>query len=301
MYLGIEKQHGFVYEGLGAPEVPVVPTPSVTHAKLIEVETDWEQLASALWSSATSWVFREDSFDAVTRTRRGRLYEPTPGRGQPESHRVGVHPYDDPRLRDTAWGNTPPKELFSYSACATLLNRPRRGVGAVLALGSQRAVSAWRIVQTEAVINGCVMVTLKSLSAFNILPDLNMSKVEPEFKGDVSRAVDRALDAAFREMPISVVDQCRNALTVVLSRWLVQQGHDRAILAADLGKVATAAGGAPYSVGCLSMLAQVVARLHVRGKDNEAHAKNLRAPVDEDAELALHALGFVLRDIGWAA
>jgi hypothetical protein len=36
-------------------------------------------------------------------------------------------------------------------------------------------------------------------------------------------------------------------------------------------------------------------------KGNEAHTKGLRDPVDEDAELALHAVGFVLRDIGWAA
>ncbi len=45
---------------------------------------------------------------------------------------------------------------------------------------------------------------------------------------------------------------------------------------------------------------QRVARLHSRGKTNEVHAKGLREPVDEDAELALHALGFALRDIGWA-
>lgn len=51
---------------------------------------------------------------------------------------------------------------------------------------------------------------------------------------------------------------------------------------------------------CRSNLAQVVARLHARGKTNEAHTKGLRDPVDEDAELALHALGFTLRDIGWA-
>lgn len=45
---------------------------------------------------------------------------------------------------------------------------------------------------------------------------------------------------------------------------------------------------------------QVVARLHVRGKANEQESKGLRLPVEEDAELCLHALGFVLRDIGWA-
>jgi hypothetical protein len=77
--------------------------------------------------------------------------------------------------------------------------------------------------------------------------------------------------------------------------------HDRSILGEDLGKVATKIAGKPYEKRCVSMLAQVIARLHVRGKGNEAYTKGLRDPVDEDAELALHPLGFALRDIGWAA
>jgi hypothetical protein len=48
-------------------------------------------------------------------------------------------------------------------------------------------------------------------------------------------------------------------------------------------------------------LANVIAWLHVRGEGNDALTKGLRDPVEEDAELALHALGFALRDIGWAA
>ena len=72
-------------------------------------------------------------------------------------------------------------------------------------------------------------------------------------------------------------------------------------LAADLGKVAAAIAKPPYEKLCVSWLAQVVARLHVRGKGSEAHAKGLRDPVDEDAEAAVQALGLVLRDIDWAA
>lgn len=38
MYLGIDNQSGMIYEGLGGPDLPVVPTPNVTQAKLIEIE-----------------------------------------------------------------------------------------------------------------------------------------------------------------------------------------------------------------------------------------------------------------------
>ncbi|MCP3380434.1 MULTISPECIES: hypothetical protein [unclassified Bradyrhizobium] len=41
MYLGIDQQSGLVYEGLDGPVLPVVPRPTVTQAKLIKREEDW--------------------------------------------------------------------------------------------------------------------------------------------------------------------------------------------------------------------------------------------------------------------
>lgn len=144
------------------------------------------------------------------------------------------------------------------------------------------------------------MVTLKAMTAFGILPDLDLSKVEAEFKPAVDQALQRVVNSAFRETPISVIDHCRNALAVVLSRWLVQKGHGRSILAQDLGKIAAAIQLEPYEKGCANHLAQVVAKLHSRGKGNEQHSRALRIPVEEDAELAIQALGFALREIEWA-
>ncbi|KVE11546.1 hypothetical protein [Burkholderia vietnamiensis] len=300
MYLGIDQQSGFVYEGFGSAEFPAVPTPSVTQAKLIEAPQDWASLPSGLFHSPFSWVFREDSFDAVSRTRRGRLYESMSGQTQPSAQAVAPHPYEDPLRRAVGQGGRINKSLFVYTACASLLAKSGQGNGLMLALGTPRAASAWRIVQTEVLANGCVMVTLKSLSAFGILPDIDTAQIPQEFRDSIAQAIGRALDSAFRETPISVVDHCRNALTILLSRWLVAQGHNRSILAKDLGNVATTIAQPPYEKACVSWLAQLVARLHVRGKGNEVHSRNLREPIEEDAELALHALGFALREIGWA-
>lgn len=299
MYLGIDQQTGLVYEGFNAAQFPTVPTPSVTQAKLIETRDDWNSLPGGLPLSPMSWMFREDTFDAVSRTRRGRVYEPT-GHTQPHSQRVVPHPYEDPWGRSLTHDGGAYKPLYVYTACTRLLARPRQGAGSTLALGTPTAASAWRIVQAEVTASGCVMVTLKSLSAFGILPEVDTAKISPEFKDSVGQAMGRALDSAFRETPISVVDHCRNALTVVLSRWLVAQGHEREILVKDLRDVALAVAKPPYKKECVSWQALLVARLHVRGKGNEAHSRSLRESVEEDVELALHALGFALRDIGWA-
>lgn len=300
MFLGIDNQTGLVYEGLAGADIAAVPSPNITQVKLIEKQEDWGRLPSGLHQDAMAWIFREDSFDAVTRTRRGRLYEAQPGAGQPNTQRAAPHPYEQLVAMAVGSDGRIVKTLFTYWACTKLLNQPNQGQGATLALGSPRASSAWRIIQTEVLASGNVLVTLKAMTAFGILPELDASKVDAEFKPAVDQALQRVVDSAFRETPISVIDHCRNAMTVILSRWLVQQGLDRSILTEDLGKVALAALKPPYEKGCANNVSQVIAKLHSRGKGNEQHSKALRLPVEEDAELALQALGFSLREIGWA-
>jgi hypothetical protein len=293
MYLGIDGTSGHVYEGTERASFPAVPAPILTPAKLIIAKEDWDSLPVGL-GHPMPWMFREDTFDPVTRTRRGRLYQPIIGQN-PCPQRVVPHPYGSPlAARD-------PKELWLYATCISLLSAHHQGMGATLALGTSQAHSTWRIIQCEVVASGDVLVTLKSLSAFAILPDIDTAKVSAEFTKPVTDEVERVLNSAFRETPISVIDHCRDAMTMLLSRWLFDQGHARAILADDLGKVAAAVSKPPHNKDCVSQLARVIARLHARGKGNEAYSKGLRDPVEEDAELALHALGFALRDIGWAA
>jgi hypothetical protein len=146
MYLGIDNQSGLIYEGLGGPELPSVPTPNVTQAKLIESDRDWNDLPNGIFQAPMAWIFREDSFDAVTRTRRGRLYFSPIGQGQPSSQRVGPHPFDDPMRRAVGQDGRIVKTLFCYVACTPLLSKVRQGLGATLSLGSPRAASAWRII-----------------------------------------------------------------------------------------------------------------------------------------------------------
>ena len=73
MFLGIDNQTGLVYEGLAGADIAAVPSPNMTQAKLIEKQGDCGCLPSVLHQDAMAWIFREDSFNAVTRTRRGRL------------------------------------------------------------------------------------------------------------------------------------------------------------------------------------------------------------------------------------
>ena len=45
---------------------------------------------------------------------------------------------------------------------------------------------------------------------------------------------------------------------------------------------------------------EIINKLHPRGKANEAMRLDLRPVTEGDAELAVHAVAFVIREIGWA-
>ncbi|HNF63594.1 MAG TPA: hypothetical protein PKZ20_17815, partial [Rhodocyclaceae bacterium] len=108
------------------------------------------------------------------------------------------------------------------------------------------------------------------------------------------------MNSAFREAPISVVDHCRAALTVLLSRWLVHsRQEDEAALELDLGQLAKRME--THKMSCVANAARIVARLHARGKPNEQQVRGVRPPEKGDDEFALESVGLVIRDLGWSA
>lgn len=299
MHIGFEPNTGHVYEGANAPQFAVWPNPVLSQAKLIDHESDWNDLPKGLAQSPFAWVFREDVFDPVTRVRRGRLYEPSSNM-QSQAYSVTAHPFDHEVLREIASNRKLMKNLFAYWPCQSFLNRADRGLGTMLALGQGRSVSLWRVIQTELVVSDDVMVTLKAMSGYGIIPELDGSRLDDNDRQPVERALERVVDSAFREIPISVVDHCRNAATVVLSRWLIKEGAPKELLTKDLADVSRAVERDPYKKVAARNAAEVIRMLHPRGKANEQETKGLRIPVEEDAEMAIHALGFILREIGWA-
>jgi hypothetical protein len=134
MQLAIAENSGLVIE---RPELPAVPTPIITSAKLIETQDDWKSLPPGVGQFPMSWVFREDSFDAVTRTRRGRLYEPVGGE-QPTMRQVVPHPVEDRFGETTGSEGRHRKRVYLYTASVSLLAKPLKGWGQRWRLGRLR-------------------------------------------------------------------------------------------------------------------------------------------------------------------
>lgn len=298
--LGIERATGLVYEGRGDPTFPAWPTPVVSQATLIQKPSDLQRLPSTLDSDPFSWMFRESSFDPTSRVRRGLLFQKFGNAGW-ESVVVEGHPASStdqhivrsigPRLR---------KDLSVYLECTDLLNTDRKGEGMRLAIGSRDGYSMWKILQTERTVNLDVLVTLRAESVFGILPTLDKSKISSVDLPKVESALARVIDAAYRELPTSVVDQCRNAVCVVVTKWGKISEEEQKNPYPDLGALIRAIKVKYPDRQALHSTLDVTNRLHPRGKDNEVERMELRPVHDGDAEFAVHAVAFVLREIGWA-
>lgn len=298
--LGIETDHGLIYEGTDNPSHLTVPTPIISQCALIESPSDLNDLPRGMLTDPFRWIFREDTFDPVSRVRRGRLFQSSE-RANRVSYFVEAHPnlLSDSRRR-TEDGRVQ-KQLNAFIHCTELLGRANRGEGLQLAIGNTQAHSLWRILQTEQTVSQDVLVTLRAESAFGILPALNTEKISEEGRKPVADAYDRVMKVAYRDSPTSVIDQCRNLCAVTSARWLYQRTNNGQVLVKDLAKC-IAAIKAEYGEGkyqLVRLALETVNLLHPRVKENERERYALREVSNEDAELALHATGFLLREFGW--
>lgn len=298
--LGIELGTGQIYEGKEDPRFLAVPTPVVSQCKLIESLSDLGSLPGSLDRDPFAWIFREESFDPVSRIRRGRVFQSLGNSGW-ESVLVDAHPFASSDYGKGRTDGRVAKQLCVYIHCTDLLNKPQRGEGMRLAIGVAGSFSMWRVLQTESTVSQDLLVTLRAESAMGVLPALDETNIHPENLIHVKHAFERVLNAAYRELPTSVVDQCRNLCVVLISRWLYQLSGDHAMLGGDLAGCIKGIQRqfGPDSHRLLRSTLEIVNMLHPRGKDNERHRYSLREITDEDANLAVHATGFVLREIGW--
>jgi hypothetical protein len=141
-------------------------------------------------------------------------------------------------------------------------------------------------------------VTLRARSNLGFLPDLILDAVPESARERVSAAVTKVVDGAHRSSGITVVDLCRDALVVILSAHLVHDlGSASKISEKDLADLISEL---PEDKRLFRSAADVVCKLHPRGKSNEQYRRGTRDVTDTDGMLAIEALGFVLRDLGWA-
>lgn len=286
---------GMAFEGVSEYGAHLVwPQPVITLAILAE-ESD-ETLAPASENIPGHLCFREDSFDPVSRIRRGRFYQwngsTCPWNVYPSTNTIISGTHNINGLISVT--------LRSYRAHKLSTNSD--SAQAMIVLGSSTAFSAWSIVAIETITTGEELVTLKARQSLGALPDVYWAKVPTAHRHKVQEAIEKLADDYRRAGTESVVDRAREAATAILSAYLQGQG-DVSAKGQDLGtlikKLTEGAGQDRQRI--IACAAEMPQRLHSRGKHAEKEKHDDLRPIrEQDAELAVQCVGVMLCDLRWA-
>lgn len=295
--IAIEQDQRLFYEGRSNYGIAVWPSPFVSVATVIRSGTDENDIPEANDLGTARLVFREDSYDPVTRIRRGRFYVRDDG-VQPQTWRVQQHPgYQEEtgHRRDPQGYLIKPLYGFQVWHAHNHLNISAHEI--LVALGIRDALSLWKVVGIERISTNEDLVTLKAQSNLGVLPELNAAVIPNDSRARIVESLNKVLDAAYVAGPESVIDRCRDAGAAMLGAWLEQTCPGA--LRRDLGKLADLAVEKAEKV-IAGNAARIIARLHARAKPNEQINHPSRLLVEADAQLAIECVAVIMREIGWA-
>jgi hypothetical protein len=293
--LGICKRSGRLYEGNSSAgiainyHVPIIPVEFVG----VDMQQDHPS------PNQPNLVFREDSFDPITKIRRGRVYKEEIGNNQ----LWRVHDIARTDLKRVQWDKGEAQELqaTSYSADPLTQLRQMTSLPKVI-LGKTPHHTYWKILSIETQHDGKPLLTLKAISNFGTAPDLVINQVPEIAQKPIQDALENVEVAANRLGPIETVDACRNVLSIVFGALAedttldLGQGISHRINTNKVGTKNSKANGQDL----ITHNAEIVRRLHPRGKASEKEKYQTRAISQEDSNLALNCLWFVLIELGWA-
>lgn len=289
--IAIDEYRWLFYEGLRGHGHAIWPSPTVSSATILRPGAEISStLPKSNYINEALMVFREDSFDAVTRIKRGRLYGASGER--PEDWRVQAHP----AYAEDVYGRVTRKRLFAFYAWPAMRELGGHLNSTLVALGTSEAFTLWRIVDVERIVTGEDLVTLRARSALGTLPELNEAAVPPEDRAAVSDVLERLARAAYTADAASVSHLARDAAACCLGAWLAERKGDPKIKEKDLGDLAKILEDEQNR-----SMVQLLARLHSRAKRNEQVKHGTRSVHQGDAEFAIAAVGMLLRELAWAA
>lgn len=292
--LGICRRSGRLYEGSSDAGIPVT-----YHTPLLPIEFLGVESQSQIdeFGGLKGMIFREDSFDPITKIRRGRVYKLHGN--QPVKWKVQDFSRQD--LVSTKWAHGTAQELdaVGYHIDSLAYLREQKKLPKVV-LGELPYHTYWKLISIETQFDGKPLITLKAISSFGTVPELIIKNIPTSAQALLSGAIDNVEATINRLGPIEVVDSCRSALSIVFGALADNLTLD---LGAGISKriEANKQNNPKYNgQDLITHNAEIVRRLHSRGKPNEMIKQQTRPVSDEDASLAVNCLWFVLIECGWA-
>lgn len=286
--IAIDKHQGVIYEGDGSLGRPILPTPVITPAKIIFEST--EPLTAEINDNNFGYRFREDSYDPVSRIRRGRFYFADSG---PREWTIPEHPAI-PRVGTNVFGAT--RKFLDTFGRRSIWHEYINGKDeqALVLLGVDNRFTIWTIINIEVISTGEELITLKARTSLGVLPRIDTNKIPSAFRARVMQSLNAFRDEVYRSGPVSVIDRARDAASQILLAYFGLEGK----ASKDLSDLINMLDGEKNAV--IQSSAKIIARFHARAKPVVQQKHEPRAIREQDAELATQCIGAILCDLGWA-
>jgi hypothetical protein len=297
--IGIDSNNMLAYEGSALWGRAIWPVPVLSAAAVVSSAVSIIPSTGTTDLLETPLIFREDSFDSVTRVRRGRFYERNTS--QPVTWHVYSHPALAGERKYEYYHGTISKNLATFHACPVSTKYFDQLEGQPLVvIGNESRVTIWTVVSTEITLTREEIVILRQRSTFGALPEMYWDRVPEQGREQVRNTLNILSTEIFSAGPESVIDRARDAGSAILAAYLVDR--KRATGKEDLGRLVSILAEQPRSDRpniCLNG-GDILAILHPRAKPSEQAKRPLRAVREQDAELAVQLVGTMLCDLGWA-
>lgn len=292
-YLGICPQNGFVYEGDHSfgNRVAIRPTlVPICFPESMEAASTGVEEANRF----AKVVFREDSFDPITKIRRGRIYN-TFNCSQPSEWYIN-DPLRTDLLPELIGHRFMQKtRLQTYQSDALIALR-KKDAPKVAVLGKDPFTTLWRILDIETSVHSDQIVTLKSFRSFGEVPRLIKGQTPEECFAQLSEYLEMVENSANRLGANEVADRCRDGLSVVFGYLAKNPKLD---LSKSIDKYMKNEQKERHDL--VTHCGSVVARLHARGKPSVQAQYGVTGLREEHSQLALRCLYVVLTELGWAS
>lgn len=289
--LGFSTDDGVVYEGRLRVGFRAQPQPLLVPIQFPEFPSSNNHHIVA---APARTIFREDSFDPVTRIRRGRVFSLYSG-NQPSTWHVHDPIRNDLKHETWARGTAQTIDrvyLYSRDSLTEIRKAHPESKKIVAVLGAAPFLETWQIVSIEDSVHGSPILTLRFQRSLAGLPEIDPSKIDTDVYRSLLEAIEGVENSNHRQGAIDVVDRCRAAASIILGE--LSENRSK-----DLGKAITHFLSKYPDGKMVEWAASIINRLHPRGKPNEQHDKGLRPPDEDDAQLAIGCLGFILKEVGW--
>ena len=292
--IGIDESTNLIYEGLTNYGYGLSPSPILSPATFVLTSDEVHELPSRGNRFSIKYLFREEGFDPVSRTRRGRFYKRNDQ--QPNEWFVQPHPV---LLQERRYDgkNELKKMLYTYSAFNFFSIVKRADLKNTLVLiGHQDTYSIYSIINVESTANGDDLITLKMRPTFGVIPNLNEEAIPIDRRRAVRDALDLFATEVHRASPQSIIDRARDAASAILGAFNEQ--NETCSFDKDLGQQIKAIEKAEKRIVLNS--ADIIRIFHARAKPSEQERRNIRPISEQDAELAVNCIGTILCELGWA-